>query len=297
MTTHTPVLLRETVGILKLQSGIVVLDATLGTGGHGNALLDGMKQGVFVGLDADAEALALAKKSLQPPKRVVTHFIEGNFRDIERITAAVGCDGYDRILADLGWGSHQIGNGRGFSFMREESLNMCYSTREDGCDCTALTVVNSFSKKELTDIIRVYGEERWTARIVNALLDERKNHPIVTTTHLAAVVADAIPRRFHPKRIHPATKTFQAIRIAVNDELGALKQFLSALPNITNPNARAAIITFHSAEDRIVKQTFRMWETDGLGERGEKKAVRASREEIADNPRSRSAKLRTFLFT
>ena len=297
MKTHTPVLQKEISEILTSKKNSTTLDATLGTGGHAKELIRDMQSGVFVGIDADAEALKQAEKVIAPvTKRVTVHIQEDNFRNIAAITKKIGITGYDQILLDLGWGSHQLESGRGFSFMQNEPLNMCYGTKEGACDISATEVINTFRENDLRAIIQTYGEERWARRIAKHIVNERKEKPIVMSKQLAEIVETAIPKRFQPKKIHAATKTFQAIRITVNDEINSLEQFLKDCKTFINPRARIAIIAFHSLEDRVVKQTFKTWEAENHGKRGTKKPTRPSEEECRRNPRARSAKLRTFTF-
>ncbi len=294
METHTPVLLRETIAALSIAPGDTVLDATIGTAGHAQCMLNELKRGTFVGIDADSTALGGAKARLIVPEHVTAHVVEGNFRHIADISSDLGIQTYDAILADFGWGVHQIQSGRGFSFRGDEPLIMCYSTRKNGCSLTATEIVNTFEKEKIADIIREYGEERWADRIADHIVTARAEKYITTSRQLADIVSGAIPRKMHPRNVHAATRTFQAIRIAVNDELEALRDFLGALPALMHRGSRTVMLSFHSLEDRIVKQTFRAWENGGIGHRNGKKAVRASSEEQSANPRSRSAVLRTF---
>ena len=298
MEKHTPVLVQEVLEQMAIEPNNTVLDGTIGLGGHAKQILQAMQGGVFVGIDADSNALATAQQNLAPlPKGTTTHFVEGNFRDIVTITDELTLPGYDRVLLDLGWGSHQLQSGRGFSFMRDEPLNMCYSTKEDACVVTAYDAVNTFEETNLADIIKGYGGERWAVRIAKHIVEARETAPITTTKHLADIVAGAIPRRLHPRHLHAATKTFQAIRMTVNDEINALKQFLTAIQECIQPKGRITIIAFHSGESRIVKQTFKKWEEEGLGKRYTKKAQKPTEEERERNPRARSATLRTFIVT
>ena len=298
MERHEPVMVQEVLEHLRIAPGEAVFDGTLGLGGHAKHFIGALRNGTFVGVDADAEALAEAKRSLTPfLQDVAVHFVEGNFRNIVSISDTLGIGQYDCVLLDLGWGSHQLQSGRGFSFMHDEPLSMCYGTKEGACTVTAHDVVNSFEESSLADIIRGYGGERWAVRIAKHIVERRKEFPFETTAQLVDVISGAVPRRFHPRNIHVATRTFQAIRMTVNDELGALKEFFdSALPLLCS-GARLAIIAFHSLEDRVVKQTFRRWEQEGVGKRQVKKALRPSEEECTLNPRARSAKLRTFIIT
>ena len=295
MEKHMPVLVQEVIEHLNIQPGNVVLDGTLGLAGHAKHLVNAMRGGVFVGIDADANALEEAKQNLvSVPKGIISHFVEGNFRDIVSITNTLKISQYDRVLLDLGWGSHQLMSGRGFSFMRDESLDMCYGTKKNACVVNARDIVNSFEEKNLADIIKGYGGERWAVRIAKHIAEARERRPITTTKQLADIIAGAVPRRFHPKNIHIATRTFQAIRITVNDEINTLKKFLGAIQGLLQSEAHITIISFHSLEDRIVKRTFKSWEQEGIGKRHTKKALKPTKEECEQNPRSRSAKLRTF---
>ena len=299
MEKHIPVLVQEVLEHLAMQPNNSVLDGTVGLGGHAKELIYAMQnRGVFVGMDADENALVAAKKYLMPlPKEIRVHFIEENFRNITAITKRLGITGYDRVLLDLGWGSHQLQSGRGFSFMQDESLDMCYGTQKGACTVTASDVVNTFEEKNLADIIKGYGGERWAVRIAKHIVMERSISPITTTKQLANIISGAIPRSLHPKHIHAATKTFQAIRITVNDEINALKQFLEEIQNLIQPKGRISIISFHSGESRVVKQTFKIWEQEGVGKRYIKKACKPAKEECMFNPRARSATLRTFIVT
>ena len=233
METHIPVLAQETMTQMAIIPGNIVVDGTLGLGGHAQHLLRMMQGGVFVGIDADRNALTAAQENLTPlPDGITAHFIEGNFRDIVTITQKLAVPGYDRVLLDLGWGSHQLQSGRGFSFTHDEPLNMCYGTQEGACVVTAYDVVNAFEEENLADIIKGYGGERWAVRIAKHIVEAREETPITTTKQLADIVSGAIPRRLHPRRLHAATKTFQAIRITVNDEINTLKQFLAAIQGL-----------------------------------------------------------------
>lgn len=296
MERHESVLVQEVCEYLQVVPGDTVCDGTLGLGGHAQHLIGALRRGTFVGIDADAGALAEAQQRLDPfSEGVNKHFVEGNFRDIASITSSIGINGYDCVLLDLGWGSHHLTSGRGFSFMYDDPLSMCYGIKEGACTVTAHDVVNSFEESNLADIIRGYGGERWAVRIAQHIVACRAESPIETTRQLADIVSGAVPRRFHPRNIHVATRTFQAIRITVNDELGALQDFFDSVLSLLHGGARIAIIAFHSLEDRLVKRTFRGWEREGFGRRLNKKVIRPSEEECDRNPRARSAKLRTFI--
>ena len=297
MQTHVPVLLKETIDSLNIQEGNIVVDATLGGAGHAEEIVKQLSSGIFVGVDQDLTALDRSRCHLTNiPEKVKTYFVEGNFKDIEKILESKNLKKVDRVLADLGWGSHHIDSGRGFSFMNEDQLNMCYSIKEDGCQFIADYVVNDFDEDNLYKIIYYYGEERWAKRITKFIVDARKKKRIENSKELAEIISKAVPRKLHPRSIHVATKTFQAIRITVNNEIDNLEQFLNIIKTLITPNGRITIITFHSIESRIVKNTFREWEKQNLGKRYNKKAIKATMEEITKNPRSRSAILRSFIF-
>ena len=298
MEKHTPVLVQEVIAQMAIKPDSIVLDGTLGLGGHAKHIMCAMQSGVFVGIDADANALTAAQEQLAPiPEKITAHFVEGNFRDILTVVGDIGVQRYDRVFLDLGWGSHQIQSGRGFSFTHEEPLQMCYGTKEGACVVTAYDVVNSFEEANLADIIKGYGGDRWAVRIAKHIVEARNKAPITTTKQLADIVAGAIPRQLHPRHIHPATKTFQAIRITVNDEINTIKQFFEGVQALLRSGGRITVIAFHSGEDRVVKQTFALWEQEGFGKRYSKKAHKPTEEECAHNPRARSAKLRTFIVT
>lgn len=298
MEKHTPVLVQETLEQMAIQPNSIVLDGTIGLGGHAKEIVQAMQGGTFIGIDADKNALHTAKQHLAPlPEGITAHFVEENFKNIATITKNLSIPGYDRVLLDLGWGSHQLQSGRGFSFMHDEPLDMCYSTQKNGCTVTALDVVNEFEEQNLADIIKGYGGERWAVRIAKHIVEARTIAPITTTKQLADIISGAIPRRLHPRHLHAATKTFQAIRITVNDEINTLKQFLAAIQTLMQPQGRISIIAFHSGESRVVKQLFKTWEQEGIGKRYTKKAYKPTQEECMSNPRARSATLRTFIVT
>ena len=295
-------LLGEVLQALEPARGGLFVDCTLGMGGHAEAMLEASEAVRVVGLDRDAESLALASERLA---RFGGRFraVHSDYRDLDEVLGGETAAG---ILADLGVSSHQLDEaGRGFSFAREAPLDMRMdrSTGE-----TAADLVERLSERDLADLIYEYGEEHRSRRIARAICREREREPIRTTTRLADVVARAsgIPR--HKQRIHPATRTFQALRIAVNRELEGLDQFLERAVNVLEaPGGRVAIISFHSLEDRIVKQTFNALSGQcscppGLpvcmcGARRlvrvlTRKPVVASEQEVDANPRARSAKLR-----
>ena len=295
LKSHTPVLPIETVESLALQETDIVFDGTTGLGGHAAMILPHITKGKYIAVDADGEAQQIAKEKLQDFPHV--EFVELNFRNIETILKELHIEKVDKILLDLGWGSHHLTAGRGFTFLKDEPLDMNYGiTKETKPACTARDIVNEWSEDTLIAIFEGFGEERFAKRIADAIVHYRKRTPIETTFQIVDIIEKAVPKAWQPKRIHPATKVFQALRIAANDEFGALGEILNYAPTCVRKGGRIAILTFHSIEDRIVKQKFLEWEKSGLGNRYTKKPVMPTRDEVKKNPRSRSGKLRTFIF-
>ena len=286
---HVTVLQQEAVEGLSLSPSDIVVDATFGGGGHARAIIARLEEkGTYIGIDADATAFI--GQSLQTEK-VTVHLVNDNFRNITQILGSLHIEHADAMLADLGWRLDQFIEGKkGFSFKEDEPLLMTYGDPEL-YTFTAHDIVNEWEESSIADIIFGYGEERQSRRIAKAIVHARKQAPITTTLQLTACIESVIPRR-HFHKVHPATKTFQALRMAVNDELGALETFLKEGFQALAPDGRMAIITFHSLEDRVVKQYFRMLKDAGLGELVTKKPIVASPEELEVNPRARSAKLR-----
>lgn len=289
---HIPVLLNETISVLALKETSVVLDCTLGGGGHAEAILEKLdERGVYVGIDADKKAVEEAE-SLHRFQATI-HLVNDNFKNVKKICESLEVTP-DAILADLGWRSDQFESGqKGFSFSKDEPLLMTFGNPEESV-FTAYDVVNSWEEESLSDIIYGYGEERAARRIAAAIVAARLESPIKTSLQLAKVVEDAVPKFLKHGRIHPATKTFQAIRIAVNDELGVLKQLLQDGFDTLAPNGRMAIISFHSLEDRLVKQFFNQLIKEDKALKLIKKPITATDDERTENPRARSAKLRVI---
>jgi 16S rRNA (cytosine1402-N4)-methyltransferase len=290
VSAHVPVLLAEVLAILRPGPGGHLLDATVGLGGHAEALLQAMEPtGTLVGIDRDAEALALAADRLAAFGQRV-RLVQGRY---ERLADLLGPDeAFDGILFDLGASSLQLDSAaRGFSFGREGPLDMRMDQRAGK---TAADLVARLPEPELADLIFRWGEERWSRRIARAIAGARRLGPIETTSALAAIVARAVPRRAWPRRIHPATRTFQALRIAVNDELAGLGPALAEAAARLRPGGRIAVVSFHSLEDRIVKQTWRTLTAGGSARILSKRPMIPGDAEIAANPRARSAKLRVL---
>jgi 16S rRNA (cytosine1402-N4)-methyltransferase len=291
INVHRPVLLHETIDHLRIKESDVVIDATLGGAGHAAAI--SMKlgaQGTLIGFDLDRDAIERAEDVLKESacKKI---FVEANFRDLGLELAAHGINTIDKALFDLGWSSFQLDAGRGFSFQKDEPLLMTYTRSDSGL--TADIIVNTWAEGSIADVLYGWGEERYARRIAKRIVERREVRPIKRSNELADIVKGAVPIAYRYGRTHPATKTFQALRIAVNDELGALKQGISAAWDRLNAGGRIAVISFHSIEDREVKRLFVDLAKHG-GKLVVKKPVIASREELIVNPRARSAKLRVI---
>ncbi len=292
MAWHESVLLNEAIEFLAPGPSKVLVDGTLGAGGHAKAMLQAAgRGGRLIGLDRDPEALALAEKNLEDFRGSIM-LIHENYRNLAGRLKEEGRDPVDGILLDLGVSSMQLDQDkRGFSFLKDGPLDMRMNP-EDAL--TAAKIVNEADEKALLEILWKYGEERFARRIVRNLLFERKKSRIETTRELAVIVENSVPSYYRYGRVHPATKTFQALRMAVNGELAALDEFLLTALDVLADKGRVVIISFHSLEDRKVKHTFRDWQTKDLGKVLTKKPVTASEAELSNNPRSRSAKLRAF---
>lgn len=252
---HVPVMVNEVVRYLNCSPGKTYVDGTLGGGGHAKAILEAIDPGGFLlGIDQDPDAIAYAGKSLHPFKPNVQIFHD-SFRHLPHILSRLHTTKVDGILLDLGLSLYQLeGSGRGFSFLRDEPLDMRMNPEQR---LTAESLVNTMSERELTDLIARYGEESRAARIARCIVDNRRHEAIRSSLQLAEIVKKAVPARHRRGRIHPATRTFQAIRIAVNQELEALEEFLDVAADLLNPGGRLCILSFHSLEDRIVKDRFR----------------------------------------
>lgn len=288
--THTTVLLQTAVEALKLEPDSVVVDCTLGAAGHAQEILRHLgTEGVFVGFDADPVAIEAAKQKLTG--QATKHFVTGNFNSIALELASRNLQP-TAILADLGWRSDQFETGgKGFSFGSEEPLLMTYGDPK-AYPFTAHDIANVWEEESIADIIYGYGEERHSRRIARAIIAARQQSEIKTAKQLAEIVTKALPLGVRHGRIHPATKTFQAFRIAVNNELGVLETLLNDGFSILAPGGRMAVITFHSLEDRIVKHYFKKLARDQKATLITKKPITADKDELTANPRARSAKLR-----
>lgn len=287
---HQPVMTAEVLEYLQPRPGITLVDATVGTAGHSVALMPRLlPDGTLIALDRDAEALAQARERLREFAPRV-RFLHGNYRKLRALLQELGIPRVAGILLDLGVSSVQLERPeRGFSFAHEAPLDMRMDQTQP---LTAERLVNSASEAELARILQVYGEERFARRIARRLVQERRVRPIRTTGQLSRLTVGALPPSARHGRIHAATRTFQALRMAVNQELEGLEEFLPQLPDLLEPGGRAVILSFHSLEDRAVKQAFAQGARNGAWRLLTKKPLRPGDEECARNPRARSAKLR-----
>lgn len=301
---HEPVLLRETIEALNLVPNGCYVDCTLGGAGHSLGILSAEPSIRLIGIDQDPEALERAKYRLQRYGEQII-LVHDNFRNLKEILTGLQISRVDGILMDIGVSSPQLDQGeRGFSYHKEARLDMRMNPQNP---LDAWTVVNTYSKEELTRIISQYGEENWAARISQFIVEKRAVEPINTTQDLVDVIKDAIPIGARQGGPHPARRTFQALRIAVNDELGALQDALEQAVDVLEPAGRLAVISFHSLEDRIVKSYFHdllgkcicppSLPVCGCGQKAivrlvNRKPITASHAELEKNPRARSAKLR-----
>ena len=304
---HTTVLLDETVNALNLRPGMVVADGTLGGGGHSLEILKRITPGgKLIGIDKDEFAISTAGERLKEYEDA-TVFVHDDFRNIRDIVRSLDIEGIDGAVLDLGVSSFQLDQcKRGFSYNQDARLDMRMDKRDK---TSAAEIVNSYTQKELARILKDYGEEKWAARIAEFIVRERIKRPIETTEELVEVIKMAVPASARRDGPHPARRTFQALRIEVNGELDAIKSALEDFVNVMNDNARLAVITFHSLEDRIVKQEFRRFADPcecpkefpmcicgkkPYGKVITRKPILPSSSEIEENQRSRSAKLRVF---
>lgn len=290
---HISVLLHESVSGLNLKKGDTAIDATLGLGGHSKLLAEEVgTEGVVLGIDADEEALRSARERLAAFPQM--RFALGNFRDIDRLAADAGIVEAEGILFDLGWNTTQLTAGRGFSFRAGEPLSMTYAAAKEPGVPDAASIVNEWSEADLAEVVRTLGEERFAGRIARAIVEQRRAQPIERANELAEIIGAAVPPFYRKGKIHPATKTFQALRILVNDELSSLADGLRKAFALLAPGGRISVITFHSLEDGSVKRIFKTFEGERRGVRITKKPVTPGRAEVIENPRSRSAKLRSI---
>ena len=302
--THKPVLLKECLDGLDIRPDGIYVDGTLGRAGHSLEIVKGLTTGRLIAIDRDKAALDAAPARLAGHMDKVT-LVRGNFGSLTAILTSLGVDGVDGMLFDLGVSSPQLDDGsRGFSYLQDAPLDM---RMDQSAPLTAREVVNGWSQEELRRILWQYGEERYSGPIAAAIVRRREQAPIETTGELAELIRQAMPAKARREKQHPAKRSFQAVRIAVNDELGEVERLLEGALDALNAGGRLAVITFHSLEDRLVKTAYGAWAKGctcppdfpvcvcGKKPRAKlvgKRPITASARELEDNPRARSAKLR-----
>lgn len=289
---HIPVMLAEVIEYLKLAPGQTIVDATMGTGGHSLEILKRITPGGrLIGIDRDEDSLEICRNRLSEFKDSC-QFVHANFSDLDQVLAGLGIDSIDGIIFDLGISTYQLKDPqRGFSFQEEGPLDM---RLDKSSYISAYDLVNNLNENEISHLLWSFGQERWHNRIAHLLVEERKASPIATTRQLADLVVRAIPHRYRRSyyRIHPATRTFQAVRIAVNRELEILESAIKKAVAILKKQARICVISFHSLEDRVIKHTFRALKADGIIDIITAKPLTPTAGEIEKNPSSRSSKFR-----
>jgi len=291
--THIPVLRDESIDGLNIQSGDIVVDGTLGGGGHTFEMIRRFGSGIkIIALDLDSDAIARAKALIgELPHDVVFRTV--GFQDLDQVLDELHMPHVDRILLDLGISSFQLEvAGRGFSFLKNEPLLMTMKKHPTDTDLTARDIVNTWEEQTLADIIYGFGEEKYSRRIAKAIVVARKEKSIETTFDLVKIIDDAVGRSYRGLKIHPATRTFQALRIATNSELTNLEKVIEKGFDRLSVGGRMSIISFHSLEDRIVKRAFVALKAKGYASIITKRPIVPEGEELINNPRSRSAKLR-----
>lgn len=290
---HTPVLLKEVLNIFNPQPGERYIDATVNGGGHASAILDRIgENGLLFGIDRDCAVISRLKNKFAARENLIV--ICDSYAHMDNLGMTYGFGAVNGVLFDLGFSSYHVDTSmRGFSFLRDEPLDMRYNPEKT--DLTAGKIINSWSRTELTRIGKEYGEERFAGKIAEAIVGQRAHRPIQTTYELVYIIQSAIPIRLWHGRLHPATKMFQALRIAVNDELGELRIGLEKGIDLLKSGGKMIVISFHSLEDRIVKEVFRLKEKKEIVQLINKKIITASNEEIQKNHRARSAKLRALV--
>ncbi|MCR4334835.1 MAG: 16S rRNA (cytosine(1402)-N(4))-methyltransferase RsmH [Patescibacteria group bacterium] len=290
---HKTVLLNEVINGLAINPRDVIVDGTLGGGGHSEAIAKIYGSGMrIIGLDLDQEALYRARMRLDV-LTTNTSFHNISFKDIDRVLENLHIPKVNKIIFDLGISSNQLEeSGRGFTFQKNEPLLMTFKKELQPDDLTAKEIVNNWEEENIADIIYGYGEETYARRIAKKIVEKRKIKPIETTFELVDIIKEATPFWYHSRKTHPATKTFQALRIAVNDEIESLKEGIKKGFERLELEGRLAVISFHSIEDRIIKRFFKEKMENNEGLLVTKKPITPNYSEISENPRARSAKLR-----
>ena len=287
---HKPVLVEEVIDNLNLGNGKIVVDCTLGAGGHSLKILQHIAPGGrLIGIDQDKDILEIASENLKAYKDNI-NLLYGNFKDIDNLIRSIGIEKVDAVLYDLGVSSLQLDTPeRGFSFKSEGPLDM---RMDKAAAISAFDLVNNLPRYELRKVLSQYGQERQAGKIANLIVEKRKLAPIESTVTLSRIVTEAYPYKARFSKIHPATRTFQALRIAVNNELDIIQMSIAKAVDILNSQGRIGVIAFHSLEDRIIKNTFKHCASEQLLKIITKKPIRPSSKEVIENPRSRSARLR-----
>jgi 16S rRNA (cytosine1402-N4)-methyltransferase len=290
---HKTVLLQEAIDGLDIKNGDIFVDGTLGGGGHSEEVAKRFGDSVvMIGIDLDPEAISRATARLSSLNSNVK-YLQGSFRNIDTLLNSVGVTKVNKILLDIGLSSNQFeDSGRGFSFQKDEPLIMSFKKELKPEDLTAREIVNTWELENIATILSAYGEEQFSWKIAKAIVARREIKSIETTTDLVEIIKIATPKWYHHKKIHPATKTFQALRITVNDEIESLKDGVIKGFELLEKDGRLAVISFHSIEDRIVKNFYKEKVEEGVGKILAKKPIIPTETEIKENPRSRSAKLR-----
>lgn len=301
-TRHIPVLLQEVIESLNIKVGGTYMDCNLGDGGHSEEIAKALKgKGTLAAFDLDQDAIDRAQARLEHFEKgkagkdgIALHLFRKNFRFLKETCDAAGIEKADGILFDLGLSSYELdASGRGFSFRKDEPLLMTFGATSDH-RFNASTIVNTWNEDQIERIIRGYGEDKFSLRIARRIVEDREVEPIRTTQQLADLIKKAVPAHVRFGKIHPATKTFQALRITVNDELSALEDVLPQAFEMLAPKGRLVVMSYHSLEDRIVKHFFKDLETKELVTVLTKRPITSTDEEIARNPRARSAKMRVI---
>lgn len=301
---HISVLYEETLNSLDIKDGGIYVDGTLGGGGHSRGILERGKNIRLIGIDRDIEAIGAARERLKDYENNIT-LVNDNFSNIKNILSEHNIDKIDGVVLDLGVSSYQLDNAeRGFSYMHDARLDMRMNSNDE---LSAYEVVNNYSKDALTKIFYEYGEEKWSARVAEFIVNKREKKPVETTLELVEIIKAAIPMKVRVEGSHPAKRIFQAIRIEVNNELGILKNTISDISEVLKPGGRISVITFHSLEDRIIKKAFTELAMGCVCPKNfpvcvcnrqpivkiiSKKPILPTTEEENENPRSKSAKLR-----
>lgn len=292
---HKSVLLTEILQYLDPKEGETYIDMTINGGGHSSKICPKLgKKGILVGIDQDSSALVRAKERIGKCEARV-YLVEDNFRNIKAVCEKLGIARADKVLFDLGLSTHELEvSGRGFSFQKDEPLFMTFSADPLNVAFTAKDIVNTWAEENIAAVIEGYGEERFAWKIAKHIVAARGKKRIETTKDLIEIISASLPPRQRRGKTHFATKTFQALRIAVNDEIQALEKALEAIWVLLAPKGKIAVISFHSIEDRVVKKFFRSKQDEGTGKLLAKKPIIPKDEELAQNRRARSAKLRVI---